>query len=157
MGNVESRLAALGYLLPQLGASGGRYLRSFRTGNLLFVSGHLPDSDGVPRFMGKLGQDLGTAEGYQAARMAIINALASVKGAIGDLDSVRHFVKLFGMVNSTPDYKDHAQVINGATDLLCDVFGDAIGPHARSAVGMASLPRGNSVEIEAILELESGS
>jgi enamine deaminase RidA (YjgF/YER057c/UK114 family) len=153
MAKAEARLKALGIDLPASNPPAGNYVRYHQAGNLLFLSGHLPDSDGTPRFMGKLGRELTAEEGYQAARIAAINALGSVKEAVGDLDRVRHFVKLFGMVNSMPDFIGQPAVINGASDLLHDVFGPEIAPHARSAVGMSVLPRGNSVEIEMILDI----
>jgi enamine deaminase RidA (YjgF/YER057c/UK114 family) len=104
--------------------------------------------------VGKLGRDLDTAEGYKAARSAMINALGTVRQCLGDLDRVSHFVKLLGMVNSMPDFTEQPMVMNGASDLLQEIFGDKIAPHARSAVGMAALPRGNSIEIEMILEVK---
>jgi len=153
MVSVEDRLAAMGVKLPAEIPPAGNYLRSCQVGNLLFLSGHLPDSDGVPRYMGRLGQELTTADGYQAARAATINALGTIRNAIGDFGRVRHFVKLLGMVNSTPDFTEQPLVMNGASDLLAELFGPEIAPHARSAVGMAVLPRGNSVEIEMILDV----
>ena len=154
MASVEEKLAAMGVTLPAENPPTGNYVRSFRTGNLLFLSGHLPDSDGTPRFMGKLGRELTTEDGYQAARAATINALGTVKHAVGDFGRVRHFVKLLGMVNSMPDFIEQPLVMNGASDLLHELFGPDIAPHARSAVGMAVLPRGNSIEIEMILEVD---
>lgn len=151
--SVEDKLAAMGLNLPTEIPPAGNYLRHYQVGNLLFLSGHLPDSDGTPRYMGRLGQDLTTAEGYQAARAATLNALGTVRNAIGDFSRIRHFVKLLGMVNSAPDFIEQPQVMNGASDLLTELFGPEIAPHARSAVGMAVLPRGNSVEIEMILDI----
>jgi enamine deaminase RidA (YjgF/YER057c/UK114 family) len=153
MAKAEARLKAMGIDLPASNPPAGNYVRYHLAGNLLFVSGHLPDSDGTPRFMGKLGRELSAEDGYQAARIAAINALGSIKEAVGDLDRVKHFVKLLGMVNSMPDFTAQPAVINGASDFLLDVFGPEIAPHARSAVGMAVLPRGNSVEIEMILDI----
>lgn len=154
MGRVEDRLTELRIELPKSNPPAGNYVRAHQTGNLLFVSGHLPDSDGTDRFMGKLGRELTTADGYQAARWAAINALGTVKQYIGELDRVTHFVKLLGMVNSMPEFIEQPQVMNGASDLLHELFGPSIAPHARSAVGMAVLPRGNSVEIEMIVEVK---
>jgi enamine deaminase RidA (YjgF/YER057c/UK114 family) len=104
--------------------------------------------------MGKLGRELTTEDGYQAARITAVNALGTIRAAVGDLGRVRRFVKLLGMVNSMPDFTEQPLVINGASDLIEQVFGAETGHHARSAVGMASLPRGNSVEIEMIVEIE---
>jgi enamine deaminase RidA (YjgF/YER057c/UK114 family) len=150
---VEAKLKTIGISLPQSNPPAGNYVRAHQTGNLLFVSGHLPDSDGVERYMGKLGRELSTTDGYKAARCAMINALGTIKQYLGDLDRVSHFVKLLGMINSMPDFTEQPQVMNGASDLLQQIFGDKIAPHARSAVGMAVLPRGNSVEIEMVVEV----
>jgi enamine deaminase RidA (YjgF/YER057c/UK114 family) len=149
----EQQVASLGLQLPAIVPPVGNYVRTVRSGNLLFVSGHLPDSAGTPSHMGKLGRDLTTTEGYQAARQSAINLLGSVRQALGSLDQVTRVVKLFGMVNSTEDFTDQPQVINGASDLLQEVFGPA-AVHARSAVGMAQLPRNNCVEVEAIIEID---
>lgn len=151
---AEERVARLQLDLPKSVPPVGNFVRAVQSGNLLFVSGHLPDSAGVPCHTGKLGRDLTTAEGYQAARQATINLLGTVRGALGDLDHVIRVVKLFGMVNSTEDFTEQPQVMNGASDLLHEVFGSA-AVHARSAVGMAQLPRNNCVEIEAIIEVEA--
>jgi len=149
----EEQLDALGIELPASNPPVGNYVRAVQTGALLFVSGHLPDSDGTARFIGKLGRELTTEDGYQAARIAAINALGTIRTAVGGLGRVRRFVKLLGMVNSMPDFTEQPQVINGASDLIEQVFGAEIGYHARSAVGMAALPRGNSVEIEMVVEI----
>jgi enamine deaminase RidA (YjgF/YER057c/UK114 family) len=102
---------------------------------------------------GKLGHDMTIEEGYAAARVAALTILATVKGEAGDLDKVRRVIRLFGMVNSTPDFGDHPRVIDGASDLLFELFGPEYGCHARSAVGMAALPRGQAVEINGEFEL----
>ena len=104
--------------------------------------------------LGKLGADLSLEQGYAAAREATINCLSAIKGAIGDLDKVERFVKVFGMVNSAPDFVEQPAVINGVSDLLIEAFGEEIGGHARSAVGMASLPRGIATEVEMILQVK---
>lgn len=150
---AERRLSEMGLTLPNIVPPAGNYVRAVRTGNLLFVSGHLPDSSGEPIHVGKLGHDLTMEQGYAAARQATINLLGTVRNALGDLNRVRRVVKLFGMVNSTEDFIEQPQVINGASDLLDEVFGE-IATHARSAVGMAQLPRNNCVEIEAVVEVE---
>ncbi len=152
---AEERLAELGLTLPAPGPPGGNYTKSTRSGQLLFVSGHLPDSSGEPLYTGKLGRDLTTQEGYAAARQAMLSLLATVRAAIGSLRDVERFLKLFGMVNSSEDFIEQSLVINGASDLLRDVFGEA-GLHARSAVGMMQLPRNNCVELEAIVEITDG-
>ena len=122
------------------------------TGNLLFLSGKGPDLPGGRQWRGKLGAELTTEEGSQAARDTMLNLLAVLQTEIGELSRVRRIVKLLGMVNSTPDFTDQPKVINGASDLLVDIFGDR-GRHARSAVGMASLPQGIPVEIEMIVDI----
>jgi enamine deaminase RidA (YjgF/YER057c/UK114 family) len=149
---ADARLERLGVHLPQSVPPAGNYVRAVQTGNLLFLSGHLPDSGGEAIHMGRLGRDLSTAQGYEAARQAAINMLTTVRASVGSLDQVRRIVKILGMVASTDDFIEQTEVINGASDFLSEVFGE-ISPHARSAVGMMQLPRGNCVELEAILEV----
>jgi enamine deaminase RidA (YjgF/YER057c/UK114 family) len=130
-----------------------QYVSAVSTGNLVFVAGHGPHRDGELIYKGKLGQDVDVERGYEAAQLVALNMLASLKAEIGDLDRVKRVVKLLGMVNCVPGFGQQPEVINGASDLLVDIFGER-GRHARSAVGMASLPRGISVEIEMIVEVE---
>jgi enamine deaminase RidA (YjgF/YER057c/UK114 family) len=142
----------MGLSLPEPPPPGGNYIPAVRTGNLVFLSGVTPRRpDGTP-FAGKLGKDLTVEEGYQAAQICALNLLANLKKAIGDLDKVTHVVKLLGMVNSDPDFTQPPAVVNGCSDLLVEVFGDK-GRHARSAVGLATLPGGVAVEIEMIAEV----
>jgi enamine deaminase RidA (YjgF/YER057c/UK114 family) len=150
---AEARLAELGLELPNPTKPTANYVPAVRVGNLLFVSGHGPQRDGKMHFVGKIGQDLTVEEGYRAAQSVALKCLASVREVLGDLDRVKRVVKLLGMVNCTPDFEQHPQVINGASDILVNLFGEE-GRHARSAVGMNALPRGISVEIEMILEVE---
>jgi len=150
---VEARLRELGITLPEPPPAVANYVRAVRTGSLVFLAGHGPRQGGEYRYLGKLGRDLTTEEGYQAARLVMVNCLASLKEEIGDLDRVRRIVKVLGMVNSAPDFTQQPQVINGASDLLTAAFGQERGKHARSAVGMGSLPMGMSVEIEMIVEI----
>jgi len=150
--SAEKKLQELGITLPQPPKPVANYVPAVKTGNLLFVSGHGPYNDGKTITSGKLGQELTIEQGYQTARNVALNCLASVKAALGDLDKVKRIVKLLGMVNCTEDFKDQPKVINGASDLLVGLFGDA-GRHARSAVGMQSLPNGIPVEIEMIMEV----
>ena len=127
------------------------YVPAVRTGNLVFLSGHGPvENGGLIR--GKLGDDLDVERGREAARAVAVQLLGSLKAEIGDLGNVVRIVKLLCLVNSTPDFKQHPQVANGASDLLVEIFGDA-GRHARSAVGVPSLPVGMAVEIEMIVEV----
>jgi enamine deaminase RidA (YjgF/YER057c/UK114 family) len=150
---VEERLQQRGLQLPPKPSPMAQYVSAVSTGNLVFVAGHGPHRDGELIYKGKLGQDVDVERGYEAAQLVALNMLASLKAEIGDLDRVKRVVKLLGMVNCVPDFGQQPEVINGASDLLVDIFGER-GRHARSAVGMASLPRGISVEIEMIVEVE---
>ena len=154
MSEIESRLEQLGISLPAEPVPIANYVPGVRTGNLVYLSGLGPASrpDGTTP-SGKVGRDLTTEEGYEAARLTGINILARMKGELGDLDRVRRVVKLLGMVNSAPDFNQQPAVVNGCSDLLVEVFDDR-GRHARSAVGMASLPNDIPVEIEVIIEVE---
>jgi len=151
---IEAKLAKMGIDLPSTPPPIANYVPSVRTGNLLYLSGLGPSAreDGTTP-SGKVGADMTTEEGYEAARLTGINILARIKGEIGDLDRVTRVVKLLTMVNSAPDFTEHPAVANGCSDLLAEVFGDK-GRHARSAVGVAALPNGIPVEIEAIIEVE---
>jgi enamine deaminase RidA (YjgF/YER057c/UK114 family) len=150
---VEERLQQRGLQLPPKPSPMAQYVSAVSTGNLVFVAGHGPHRDGELIYKGKLGQDVDVERGYEAAQLVALNMLASLKAEIGDLDRVKRVVKLLGMVNCVPNFGQQPEVINGASDLLVDIFGER-GRHARSAVGMASLPRGISVEIEMIVEVE---
>ena len=152
---VEERLKQLGLELPSAAKPMANYVPAVRTGNLVFLSGHGPlEKDRL--ITGKLGSDLSVEEGYQAARLVAVGLLGSLKDLIGDLERVRRIVKLLGLVNSEPTFLEQPQVINGASDLLVEVFGDR-GRHARSAVGTNSLPVNIAVEIEMIVEVEDES
>ena len=151
--NPEARLEEIGVELPEIPPSIANYVRSVRTGNLVFLAGHGPLQENGTYLTGKLGDDLEVAEGYEAARLAGIALLSSLRAEIGDLSKVSRIVKVTGMVNSTPDFTDQSKVINGCSDLFVEIFGDR-GRHARAAVGMASLPRGFAVEIEMIVEVQ---
>ena len=148
--SFERRLAELKITLPELKAPLGTYVHAKRAGNLLYLSGKGPfNPDGsVPT--GKLGGTLTIEQGYQHARSVGLTLIAAMRQALGDLDKVEGIVKVLGMVNATPEFGDHPKVINGCSDLFVEVFGGA-GRHARSAVGMGSLPGGISVEIEVIV------
>jgi enamine deaminase RidA (YjgF/YER057c/UK114 family) len=151
---AEARLKELKLTLPQLPKPMANYVGAVRVGNLLFVSGHGPMRDGRPIHRGKLGKDLSVEQGYQAAREVGLNLLSTVRGTLGSLDKVKRVVKVLGMVSSAEGFGDQPKVINGFSDLMVEVFGEAIGKHARSAVGMAELPMGIPVEIEMVLEVE---
>lgn len=146
---VESRLKELGIELPEPVRPVANYVRHVQTGNLLFISGTGP-SDSAPG--GKVGVDLTIEQAYAVAREVGLQIVATIKDAVGDLDRVTRVVKVLGMVNSPPDFGDQPKVINGCSDLLVEVFGDA-GRHTRSAVGMGALPNGIAVEIEATVEI----
>jgi len=150
--SAEQKLNELGLTLPQPPKPVANYVPAVKTGNLLFVSGHAPYNDGKTKISGKVGRELTIEEGYQTARNVALNCLASVKDTVGDLNKVKRVVKLLGMVNCTEDFKDSPKVINGCSDLLVTIFGEA-GKHARSAVGMQALPNQIPVEIEMILEI----
>jgi enamine deaminase RidA (YjgF/YER057c/UK114 family) len=153
MSKVESRLKELGHEVPDPGQPAFNYVGAVQTGNLVFVAGHGPRKDGEYIYLGKVGADVDVDTARKAAELVILNCLGSLKQAIGDLDRVTRVVKLLGMVNSAPDFKDQPVVINAASDVLVAAFGDKVGKHARSAVGMAALPGGISVEIEMIVEV----
>ena len=150
--SAEARLADLGITLPVPPTPVASYVTFVRSGDLVFTSGHGPQRDDGSWITGKVGTDLTVEEGAQAARRTAIGLLATLRAELGSLDRVTRIVKVLGMVNCPSDFTDHPAVINGCSDLLAAVFGDA-GRHARSAVGVASLPMGLAVEIELIAEV----
>ena len=153
-GTIDARLKELGIELPPASTPGGNYVPFVRTGNLLFISGQVPMVDGKPAWIGHLGKDISIEEGAAAARVCALALIAQAKVALdGDLDRVKRVVKLTGFVACTPDFKHPPKVVNGASDLFGEVFG-AAGQHARAAVGMAALPSGVAVEVEAVFEVE---
>ncbi|WP_422365936.1 RidA family protein [Pelagibius sp.] len=152
-GTIDARLAELGIDVPEAAAPVANYVGFVQTGNLVFVSGQVTLKDGSPQYIGKLGDTISVEDGQAAARLCAINIIAQVKAACGgDLDRVQRVVKLGGFVNSTADFTDQPKVINGASDLMVEVFGDK-GRHARAAVSAGSLPLGVSVEVEAVVEI----
>jgi enamine deaminase RidA (YjgF/YER057c/UK114 family) len=152
---AEARLKELDLTLPAPATPMANYVGAVRTGNLLFVAGHGPiRHEGKGMVRGKLGRDLTVEEGYQVAREVGLNLLATVRAHVGSLDRVKRIVKVLGMVNSADGFGDQPKVINGFSDLMVEVFGETIGKHARSAVGMAALPVGIPVEIEMVVEVE---
>ena len=152
MSRIDTRLTELGITLPAAPAPAANYVPFVRTGNMLWISGQISNgADGLIK--GKLGADMDVAAGAAAARACGLSIIAQANAACGgDLDKVARVVKLVGFVNSTADFVDQPKVINGASDLMVEVFGDA-GRHARSAVSAVSLPLGVAVEIEAVIEL----
>jgi enamine deaminase RidA (YjgF/YER057c/UK114 family) len=154
MGTVDKRLAEAGIVLPAPAKPVANYVPWVRAGNLVFISGQGPIEDGKVKYQGQLGRNVSPEDGVKSARLCAINVLAQLKDAVaGDLDRVKRIVKLVGFVNATPDFGDHPKIVNGASDLMVEAFGDR-GRHARSAVGSPSLPMNISVEVEAIVEVD---
>lgn len=152
-GKIEARLKELGIELPQATAPIANYVPFTVSGNIVVVSGQVSVRSGKAEFVGKLGAGISIPDGQQAARLCALNVLAHLKVAAGgDLDRVKRVLRLGGFVNCTPEFTDMPQVVNGASDLMVQVFGDT-GKHARAAVGVASLPLGVAVEVEAMFEI----
>lgn len=149
--SILDRLDSLGLVLPAVPAPVAAYVNCVRTGNLLFLSGGLP-IDGERKIIGKVPSEVSPDEARQAARMIVLNRLAVIRDAIGSLDKVRRIVALNGFVNSEPDFHGHPQVINGASELLVELFGDK-GRHSRTALGAAALPLNVAVEINLVVEV----
>jgi len=152
-GRIAARLAELGIELPNPSTPGANYVPFVRTGDLVFLTGQLSQWNGERRFIGKLGREFGIEEGQQAARLCALNLIAHLATAVGaDLDRVRRCVRVAGFVNSTTDFLSHSQVLNGASDVFVQVFGDA-GTHTRMAVGVTALPYDVAVEVESVFEV----
>ena len=155
MSSPEQRLQELGITLPTPPKPVAKYKSAVQIGNVLYVSGHGPAKSGNPKLLaGKLGSQLTLEEGKESARLVGVNILATVKNTLGSLDRVKRLIKTLGMVNATPGFLDHPQVINGFSELMAQVFGDDAGVGARSAVGMGSLPGDIPVEVECIFEVQ---
>lgn len=152
---TDERLRELGLVLPPVPTPAASYVNYRLVGDLLYLSGQTPIDPELGLRTGKLGRDLATADGYAHARLCGLNMLAMARAALGHLDRVGMVVKLLGMVNATPDFTETPEVVNGCSDLLVEVFGRERGAHARSAVGLATLPGGASVEIEAIMKVRA--
>jgi enamine deaminase RidA (YjgF/YER057c/UK114 family) len=150
--SIEDRLVHLGMTLPDTAAPLANYVLARVSGDHLYVSGHLGTRDGVV-VTGRVGEDVERHDAYELARSAAIAILASARGALGSLDRLRGVVKVTGFVNSSPEFTDQPAIVNGASDLFVEVLGPEQGRHARSAVGVAQLPRGAAVEIEAVFEV----
>jgi enamine deaminase RidA (YjgF/YER057c/UK114 family) len=153
MSIIEARLKELGVTLPTPPMPVASYVPVTISGNIVFVSGQIPIADGAIKYVGKLGVDVPMEAGQAAAQLCAINILAQLKAAIGDLDRVVKCLRLGVFINAAPDYSQHPEVANGASDLIAALFGDA-GKHARAAVGVGSLPRGVAVEVDAIFEIK---
>lgn len=150
-----ARLKQLGIELPESPPPIGNFVSNTRVGNVLYLSGQGPCTSEGYLYTGKVGQDVTAEDAYAHARLTGVNLIAVLHEVLGDLNRVTKIVKLLGMVNATPDFIAHPSVINGCSDLLVEVFGPQIGTHARSAVGMGSLPNNITVEIEAIVEIKN--
>jgi len=152
-GQTDARLEELGIRLPDAAAAAGNYVPYVVCGNMVYISGQIPLVDGTVKFVGKVGSDFSVPQAQEAAKTCALNILGQLKDACGgDLDRVVRVVKLGGFVNSTPEFSDQPKVINGASDLMVEVFGDR-GRHARAAVSAAALPLGVAVEVDAVIEI----
>jgi enamine deaminase RidA (YjgF/YER057c/UK114 family) len=151
--NIESRIKVIGLSLPEVPKPVAAYIPAKQSGNLVFTAGQLPIVNGEMFSKGLLGQDVEVDEANKAARICTLNALAAIKGVIGDLDRIKQIVRVVGYVASVPTFTRQPAVVNGASELLLEIFGEN-GKHARSAVGMAVLPLNASVEIELTVEVE---
>jgi enamine deaminase RidA (YjgF/YER057c/UK114 family) len=149
---IEARLKSLGIELPPVPTPAANYVPFVLTGKQIFVSGQIPVTPQGVRYVGKVGREIAVEDAQKAARLCAINILGILKSAAGDLDRIARIVKLVGFVNVAPDFIEPQRIVNGASDLIVEVLGDK-GRHARSAVGVATLPFGVAVEVEAIAEL----
>lgn len=157
MGDVSARLSELGIVLPSIAPASGNYISHRLVGNLLYLSGQIPRIDGIEYHVGVVGRDISPEDGYRAARLCALNLVARAKAALdGDLERILACVQLRGFVNASPDFAGHPAVIDGASDLLVEIFGEK-GRHVRTALGAGSLPRGSSVEVDAVFEVETKS
>jgi enamine deaminase RidA (YjgF/YER057c/UK114 family) len=152
MGNIENQLSALGIQLPEPPKPLAAYIAAKQTGNLVFTAGQLPMVNGNLIATGLLGRDIEVEAAKAAAQTCVINALSAVKGVIGDLDKIKQIVRVVGYVASVPEFTQQPAVVNGASELLLEIFGEA-GRHARSAVGVAVLPLNAAVEVELTVEV----
>ena len=154
MTSIENKLTTLQLQLPTVSTPLANYVPCTISGSLLFVSGQLPYENGTVKLSGQLGAAVSEEQGIEAARHCMLNILAQAKAALSSLDKIKRCLKITGFVNATPEFTAHPKIINGASDLIVAVLGDA-GKHARAAVGVSSLPLGAAVEIEAIFEVEN--
>jgi enamine deaminase RidA (YjgF/YER057c/UK114 family) len=152
MSEIEARLTELGYTLPPPPPPAGNYLPATRSGNLMWLAGVGSRRADGSRITGKLGADLTIQQGYEAARWCALNLLTRMKAELGDLDRISRILKVVGMVNSAPDFTEQAQVVDGASDLFAELFGDR-GRHSRSAPGMGALPGNTAVIVECVIEV----
>ncbi len=150
--SANARLQELGITLPEVAKPAGAYVPAVQSGNLVFTAGQIPLVEGKLIATGKVGKEISVEQAKDIARVCALNALAAIKGVVGDLDRVKKVVKVVGFVASTPDFTQQPQVVNGASELLQQIFGDS-GIHARSAVGVAVLPLDAPVEVELVVEI----
>ena len=152
--NVEAKLQQMGLELPEAPKPVAAYIPARRVGDLVFVSGQIPLKDGKIAYTGKVGAERTQEEGYEAARLCALNALAAVKALVASLEAIEEVVQVRGYVNCTPDFENHPEVINGASELLVELFGER-GKHARAAVGVSGLPRDATVEVELVVRVRA--
>jgi len=152
--SYEERAKSIGIKIPQAATPVGAYLLAVQNGTLLFTAGQGPVKDGIPIFKGKVGQDLTVEDAYEAAKLAVLNCLAAARSVLGTLDRIERIVKVNGYVNSASGFTDQAKVMNGASDLLGQLFGEK-GRHARTSVGVSELPLNIAVEVELVLACTS--
>ncbi len=150
---IEKKIESLGLELPETPKPVASYIPAVHSGNLVFTSGQLPIIKGELKARGKIGSDLTVEEGYECARVAALNCLAALKSVVGELDRVRRVVRVTGFINSAPGFEEQPKVMNGASDLLVEIFGDK-GKHSRLAIGTSELPLGSPVEVEMIVEVQ---
>jgi enamine deaminase RidA (YjgF/YER057c/UK114 family) len=148
--SYEERAKSMGITIPKAATPVGAYLLAVQSGTLIFTAGQGPVKDGVPAYKGKIGRDLTVEDGYEAAKLAALNCLAAAKSVLGTLDRVERVVKVNGYVNSAPGFTDQPKVMNGASDVLAQIFGEN-GRHARTSVGVNELPMNIAVEVELVL------
>jgi len=153
MMNYEQRITELGLVLPLTPPPAGAYVPAVKSGNLVFCSGQGPYKDGAQAYVGQVGSDVSLEDAYQAARIAGINCLAEIKSVIGSLERIVHIVQIRGFVNSAPHFHDQPKVVDGASELMIEIFADA-GKHARCALGTNNLPGNIPVEVEMVVEID---
>lgn len=152
MANYEQRLKELSITLPTIPPPAGAYIPAVQSGNLVFCSGQGPFQEGKFAYLGQVGKDLSMEDGYRAARIAALNCLAEITSVIGSVNKIKRVVHVRGFVNSAPDFHDQPKVVNGASELLIEIFGDN-GKHARAALGTSNLPANIPVEVEMVVEV----
>ena len=151
--DIEDKLASKGLMLPEVAKPLAAYVPAVRSGNYVYTSGQIPLVNGQLKYQGKLGKEISPEDGYEAAKVCALNCLAAIKSVVGDLDRVARIVKVTGFVNSAPGFNAQPKVVNGASELLSEIFDEA-GRHARSAVGVSDLPVDAAVEVEVIAEVK---